>query len=170
MSVSMYRASVPVFARNLSHLDAILDKAAAYASAKEIEPAVLVGARLYPDMLPLSRQVQIATDHAKNASARLAGAERPAFEDDEASLDELKARIAKTIAYLDTLTPAQFEGSEERDITVPLRGRELVLKGLPYLFELAQPNFYFHIATAYAILRHNGVEIGKTDFVGPLVR
>lgn len=168
MSVSMYQASVPVFIRNLTNLSAILDKAAAHAAARKIDPSVLVGARLYPDMLPLSRQVQIATDHAKNASARLAAAERPAFEDDESSFDELQARIAKTIAYLKTLAPDGFDGSEERDIHVPLRGREVVMKGLPYLFAFAQPNFYFHVTVAYAILRENGVEIGKPDFIGGL--
>lgn len=167
MRLTMYQASVPVFLRNLTNLSIFLDKAAAYAAAKKIDQAVLVGARLYPDMLPLSRQVQIATDHAKNASARLAGADRPVFEDDESSLDELKARIAKTIDYLKTLTPEQFEGSDEREVKVPQRSGELVLQGLPYLFFFAHPNFYFHVTTAYAILRHSGVELGKTDFLGP---
>lgn len=168
MTLSMYQASVPVFIRNLSHLAAILDKAAAHAAAKKIEPAVLVGARLYPDMLPLARQVQIATDHAKNGSGRLAGAERPVFEDDESTFEQLQARIAKTIEYLKSLDPARFDGSDERDVTVPVRGRELVLKGSEYLLGFAQPNFYFHVCMAYAILRHSGVEIGKTDFIGPL--
>lgn len=168
MSLSMYQASVPVFVRNLTQLAAILDKAAAHAAARKIDPAVLVGARLYPDMLPLARQVQIAADHAKNASGRLAGAERPVFADDESTFEQLQARIAKTIDYLKTLDPARFEGSDERDVTVPVRGREIVLKGLPYLFGFAQPNFYFHVSMAYAILRHNGVEIGKTDFIGSL--
>ncbi len=168
MTLSMYQASVPVFARNLGHLAAILDKAAAHAAAKKIDPAVLVGARLYPDMLPLSKQVQIATDHAKNGSGRLAGAERPVFEDDETTFEQLQARIAKTLDYLKTLDPARFEGSDEREISVPVRGRELVLKGAPYLLGFAQPNFYFHVGMAYALLRHNGVEIGKTDFIGAL--
>lgn len=168
MSLSMYQASVPVFIRNLNHLSAILDKAAAHAAARKIDPAVLVGARLYPDMLPLSRQVQIATDHAKNGSGRLAGAERPVFEDDETSFEQLQARIARTIDYLKTLDPARFEGSDEREVSVPVRGRELVLQGAPYLLGFAQPNFYFHVGMAYAILRHNGVEIGKMDFIGSL--
>jgi hypothetical protein len=168
MTLSMYQASVPVFVRNLSHLAAILDKAAAHAAARKIDPAVLVGARLYPDMLPLVRQVQIATDHAKNGSGRLAGAERPVFEDEETTFEQLQARIAKTLDYLKTLEPARFEGSDEREVSVPVRGRELVLKGAPYLVGFAQPNFYFHVCMAYAILRHNGVEIGKTDFIGAL--
>lgn len=167
MSLSMYQASVPVFVRNLTNLAAILDKAVAHAAVKKIDPDVLFNARLYPDMLPLSRQVQIATDHAKNASARLAQAERPAFEDSERAFDELQVRIAKTIDYVKSLSPEAFDGSDGLDITVPQRGGEIVLKGLPYLFGFAQPNFYFHVTTTYAILRHNGVEIGKKDFTGP---
>lgn len=168
MSVSMYQASVPVFIRALTNLSAILHKAAAHAEAKKIDPSVLVNARLYPDMLPLSRQVASASDHAKIASSRLSGAERPAFEDNEITFDELQARIEKTIAYLNTLTPAQVDGSEGKDIVLPLRSGEVTMKGLPYLFGFAQPNFYFHVTTAYAILRQSGVEIGKMDFIGPL--
>ena len=168
MTLSMYQASVPVFIRGLNNLAAILDKAVAHAAAKEIDPAVLLGARLYPDMLPLTRQVQIATDLAKNGSGRLAGAERPVYADEESTFEQLQARIAKTIEYLKSLDPARFEGSDERDVTVPVRGSELVLKGRSYLLGFAQPNFYFHLGIAYAILRHNGVVLGKPDFIGPL--
>ena len=168
MSHSMYQASVPVFVRGLRNLAEVLSKALAYAQARKIDPAVLVNARLYPDMLPLSRQVQIATDHAKNASSRLAAAERPAFEDNESTFEQLQERLAKTIAYVESLTPAQFDGSESRDITLPIRGKDVTLKGEQYLNHFVLPNFYFHAVTAYAILRHNGVDIGKLDFLGAL--
>jgi hypothetical protein len=168
MSHLMYRASVPVFTRTLGNLAEILRKAAAHAQARKIDPAVLVNARLFPDMLPLSRQVQIATDHAKNSSSRLAAAERPAFEDNETTFDELQARIAKTIAYVNSLDAARFDGSDERDITLPISGTDVQLKGSDYLFGFVHPNFYFHVTTAYAILRESGIEIGKTDFIGAM--
>ena len=165
MAVSMYQASVPVFVKNLTNLRNMLDKAAAHAQAKKFEDTVLVEARLYPDMFPLRRQVQIAADHAKGA-ARLAGVEPPAYEDNEKTLAELSERITKTIVYLGTLPPAQFEGGEDREITRPFRGQPKVFRGSTFLFGLAYPNFYFHVTTAYAILRHNGVEVGKADFIG----
>ena len=168
MTLSMYEASIPVFQRALTNLSAILAKAAAHAEAKKFDPVVLVNARLAPDMLPLSRQIQIAADHARGAAARLAGLERPPVADTEATLDELQARIASTLAYIGTFSPAQIDGSEAREITLPLRTGEVKLKGQPYLLHFAFPNFWFHVTTAYAILRHNGVDIGKLDFLGPL--
>ena len=166
MTISMYQASVPVFQPTLKALDAILGKAAAYAEARKIDPATLLNARLYPDMFALTRQVQIATDHAKGAGARLAGVAVPSFPDTEATLPELKERIARTLAFLATLKPGQIDGSEERDITITVGGQERHFKGLDYLLGYALPNFYFHAVTAYAILRHNGLEVGKRDFLG----
>jgi uncharacterized protein len=166
MALSMYQASVPVFQRMLGALDKILDKAAAHAEERKIEPTVLIGARLYPDMFPLSRQVQIATDHAKGASARLAGVAVPSFEDAEKMFPELKARIGKTLSFIATLKAAQIDGSEGRDISLKAGPRELSFKGQDYLLFFALPNFYFHTTTAYGILRHNGVGIGKPDFLG----
>ena len=168
MSLSMYKASVPVFIRGLDNLSTFLRKGATHAAARKIDPAVVVNARLYPDMFPLSRQIQIATDHARGAPARLAGMERPAYADTETTFDELQARIAKTIAFIATLKPEQIDGSEARDVTVPIRGNNAVFKGQPYLLDFAIPNFYFHSVTAYAILRHSGVELGKPDFIGAL--
>jgi hypothetical protein len=165
MSLSMYEASVPVFVRILTNLRAVLEKSAEHAKAKKFDDTVLVEARLYPDMFPLRRQVQIAADHAKGA-ARLAGVEPPAWEDNEKTLGELIARVAKTIDFLGTLQPAQFEGAENREITRPFRGKPTTFKGTTFLLSIAYPNFYFHVTTAYAILRHNGVEIGKSDFIG----
>jgi hypothetical protein len=161
----MYQASVPVFQRTLGALDKILDKAAAYAAERKIDPATLLGARLYPDMFPLSRQVQIATDHAKGASARLAGAPVPSFEDNEKTFAELKARIGKTLDFIGTFKPAQIDGSEGRDISLKAGPRELTFKGQDYLLFFALPNFYFHATTAFGILRHNGASIGKLDFL-----
>lgn len=166
MSISMYVASVPPILRSLTNLRAILEKAAAHAEAKKIDPSVLVNARLYPDMFPLSRQVQIATDTAKGAVSRLAGAEPPKYEDNESTFPELLARLDKTIALLESFKPEQIDGSEDRTITLPMRDRTLTFKGLPYLLDYVLPNVYFHVATAYGILRHNGVEIGKKDFLG----
>ncbi len=168
MPISMYQASVPAFRQTLSALSAILDKAAAHAAARKIEPSVLLGARLYPDMLPFTRQVQLASDFAKGAGARLAGIEVPRYEDTETSFHELKARIAKTLAFLDGLKPAQIDGSEERRITLTIAGQPVVLAGLAYLVHFALPNFYFHATTAYDILRHCGLEVGKRDFIGSL--
>jgi hypothetical protein len=162
----MHQASVPAILQMLNALSAILDKAAAHAAAKGFDPSVLVNARLAPDMLPLASQIRIASDHAKGMTARLAGREVPKYEDNEATLDELKARIAKTIAFVESVPAAEFEGSDERSVTLPLRGRTLEFTGLRYLVHFALPNFYFHVTTAYDILRHNGVEIGKRDFMG----
>jgi len=166
MSLSMYQASVPVFIRMLGNLSAILDKAAAHAEAKKIDPAVFIRDRLAPDMLPFSFQVQTATDHAKGCTARLAGIEVPKFADTETTFPELKERIAKTVTFLQSVTPAQIDGSEERPITLKLRQGELKLDGQSYMLFFALPNFYFHVTTAYDILRHNGVELGKADFIG----
>ncbi|WP_441288889.1 DUF1993 domain-containing protein [Sorangium sp. KYC3313] len=166
MTISMYQASVPVLVRMLGNLSAILTKAAAYAEAKKIEPRVLLDARLAPDMLSFTRQVQIATDIAKGCGARLAAADLPKYEDNEASFQELQARITKTVAFLNSLRPEQIDGSEDRDITVPTRDQPLQFKGLVFLLNFVLPNFYFHVTTAYAILRHNGLEIGKLDFLG----
>ncbi|HSD61876.1 MAG TPA: DUF1993 family protein [Burkholderiales bacterium] len=168
MTISMYRASVPPIVRSLTNLRAVLEKAAAHAEAKKIDPSVLPATRLYPDMFPLSRQVQIATDNAKGVAARLAGLEPPKYEDKESTLPELVARIDKTLAYLGTFRPEQIDGSEEKTIVLPMRSGPLNLAGLRYLLELVLPNFYFHVTVAYAILRHCGVEIGKQDFLGKL--
>jgi hypothetical protein len=166
MTISMYEASAPRFASMLRNLDAILAKAQAYAVERKIDPAVLIGARLFPDMLPLSKQVQIATDHAKGAVARLAGVEVPKFEDTEQSFEDLRARLARTIELVESFSAAQIDGSEEREIALKVGGQELAFKGLHYLIGFALPNFYFHLVTAYNILRHNGVEIGKHDYIG----
>lgn len=168
MTISMYQASVPTFIRMLDNLAVILEKGAAHAEAKKIEPAVLVNSRLCPDMFPLVRQVQIASDGAKGCAARLAGLEPPKFEDNEATFPELIARVNKTVAYLNTLTPGQIDGSEEKVITLQMRKTTLTLPGMPYLLNMVLPNFYFHITTAYDILRHCGVELGKQDFLGKL--
>lgn len=168
MSLSMYQASVPVFIRALSNLSAILHKAADHAQARKIDPAIFVNGRLVPDMLPLTRQIQIATDHARGAAARLAGMERPSYADDEATFDQLQARIAKTIAYLETLDAAHVDGSEARTVSVPIRGKDVPFQGQPYLLGFALPNFWFHVSIAYAILRHLGVDVGKADFIGGL--
>ena len=166
MTLSMYRASVPPVLRSLTNLRAILEKAAAHAEAKKIDPSVLLALRLYPDMFPLSRQVQIATDNAKGMAARLAGLEPPKYEDNETTFPELIARIDKTVAYLGTIRPEQIDGSEEREIVLPRHGGTLNLAGQRYLLEFLLPNFYFHVTIAYAILRHAGVELGKPDFRG----
>ena len=166
MTISMYQASVPAMIKTLSNLRNLLEKASTHAEAKKIDPSVLVNARLYPDMFPLSRQVQIATDMAKGAASRLAGQEVPSYEDNEATFPELIARLDKTIALLVTFKPGDIDGSEDRTITLPMRDRTLTFKGLPYLIDYALPNVYFHTTTAFAILRHNGVEIGKKDFLG----
>ena len=167
MSISMYQASVPVFTKMLTNLRVILEKTATHAQAKKIDEAVLIEARLFPDMLPFRRQVQIATDQAKGA-ARLCGLEPPTHEDKEQSLAELINRVTRTIDYLGTLTPAQLDGSEDREIIRLVRGQSKTFKGMGFLLHFAMPNFYFHTTMAYAILRHNGVELGKTDFLGSL--
>ena len=166
MSISMYQASVPTLIQALKALSGVLDKGAKHAEAKGIDPAVLLSSRLYPDMFPLTRQVQIASDNAKGPSARLAGMEPPKFDDNEASFADLQARITKTIDFLQTLKPAQIDGSEDRQIVLQMRAGPLEFKGQAYLLHFAMPNFYFHCATVYAILRHNGVEVGKKDFLG----
>lgn len=162
----MYQASVPVLIHTLGNLSLILDKGLAHAETKKIDPSVFVNARLAPDMYPLSRRVQIATDMAKGCAARLAGVEVPSYEDNEASFVDLQARIAKTIAFLKSISAEQIDGSEERAITLKLRGREVNFIGQPYLLYFVLPNLYFHVTTAYDILRHNGVELGKMDYIG----
>ncbi|MGE5161464.1 MAG: DUF1993 domain-containing protein [Betaproteobacteria bacterium] len=164
----MFALSAPVFVRMLRNLDGVLDKGAAHAAARKIDPAVLVGARLYPDMFPLATQVRIACDFAKGAAARLTGNEPPKYEDNEATFEDLKARIAKTIAYVEGFKPGQFEGAEARTITMKMRGEDKTFDGVVYLSNIVLPNFYFHVTTAYDILRHNGVELGKRDFIGPV--
>jgi hypothetical protein len=166
MPISMYQTAVPPFARVLNNLATILEKTAAHCEARKIDPAVLVDARLFPDMFPLVRQVQIASDSAKGGAARLAGLEPPAFEDNERTFPELIARLRKTAAFLDTLREEQFVGSEERTVTWKTRSATRSMQGLPYLLTHVTPNVYFHVTTAYNILRHNGVEIGKQDFLG----
>jgi hypothetical protein len=166
MKISMYALSVGQFLPMLENLRGWLDKAAANAKARGFEPGVLAGSRLAPDMFPLTRQVQLTCDFAKNSSARLAGHEAPRFEDTEATFDELRARIDKTIAYVKTIPASAIDGQEDRDIRIPLRDRRLEMKGLPFVQTWALPNFYFHAVTAYNILRHNGVDVGKRDFLG----
>jgi hypothetical protein len=166
MSLSMYQASIPVYMNLLSALSKIIEKAAAHAEAKKITPEALLHARLFPDMFTFTRQVQIATDHAKGAPARLAGVEVPAFPDTEASFSELQARIQKTIDFLKTFSPEQINGSEEKEIILTIGPNKIPLKGQDYLLHFSMPNFYFHLTTAYDILRHNGVELGKRDFMG----
>ena len=165
MTLSMHQASAPLFIQGLTGLSGVLDKAIAHAADRKIDPQALLGFRLYPDMLPFTRQVQVACDFAKGAVGRLAGGEVPAFEDTETSFEDLKARIDKTVAYLKSVEPARLDGAEDRDIALVRRGESLSFKGGDYLFAQALPNFYFHVTTAYAILRHNGVEIGKKDFL-----
>lgn len=169
MTISMYQASVPPMIKALTNLRAVLEMAAAHAAAKKINPSVLISARLYPDMYPLSRQVQIATDTAKGGASRLAGKEVPKYEDNEVTFLELVARLTKTIVLLESFKPEDIDGSEDRTITLPMHDKTLTFKGLPYLLEYVLPNVYFHVTTAYAILRHNGVEIGKKDFLGKVV-
>ena len=166
MKLSMYQASVTAFTRQLNNLLAILDKAAAHADAKKIDPKVLINSRLFPDMFPLVRQIQIATDTARGGAARLAGVEVPAQEDTETTFPELVARIRKTVSYLETLKAEQFEGSEDRTVTWQTRSSTKTMQGLPYLQNHLVPNLYFNITTAYDILRHSGVELGKQDFLG----
>jgi len=168
MTISMYKASVPVFVKGLTNLKAILEKAAAHAQAKKIDETVFAGARLFPDMLPLTGQIQIATDFARGTTARLAGVEMPKWEDNEKTLAELIARVDKTLEYVKPFTAAQIDGTEGKEITRTLRGQPRTFTGLNYLLQFALPNFYFHSTTAYALLRHNGVEIGKMDFLGNL--
>jgi hypothetical protein len=166
MTFSMYSASIPVFKQVLNSLSAIIDKAEAHAAEKKIEPMALLRARLFPDMFPLTRQVQVAADFAKGAAARLGGVEVPKYEDDEQSFADLKARIAKTLAFIDSVPQDGIEASAQRDITTGSGDKAKQWKGQVYLMHYALPHFYFHATTAYDILRHNGVEIGKKDFIG----
>jgi hypothetical protein len=168
MQISMYRASVPVFARALRNLVAILKKAEANAAERKIDPAVLLNYRLAPDMFALTRQVQIATDMAKGCASRLAGVEIPSYEDKEATFGELVARVEKCIAYLESFRPEQIDGTEDRTIVLMRPTGDVSYPGLQYLLEYVTPNVYFHCASTYAILRHCGVGIGKKDFIGPL--
>jgi hypothetical protein len=166
MTFSMYSASAPVFKQILNSLSAIIDKAEAHATEKKIEPAALLQARLFPDMFPFTRQVQVAADFAKGAAARLAGVDVPKYEDDEQTFADLKARIAKTVAFIDSLPQDGIEASAQRDITTGSGEKAKQWKGQVYLMHYALPHFYFHATTAYNILRHNGVEVGKKDFIG----
>lgn len=166
MQITMHGTLVPTVNRFLGSLDKILDKAAAFAAQKNIDASVLLNARLAPDMFTLTRQVQIACDMAARSVARLAGQEMPKFDDTEASFPELKARIAKALASVNAVPEAKFAGSEDREITLTTRRGDLHFKGLDYLRDFVLPNLYFHTTTAYAILRHNGVELGKDDFLG----
>jgi len=162
----MYQASVPRFVNMLTNLSAILDKAQAHVDAKKLDASALTSFRLFPDMLPMAKQVQIACDTAKGLVARLAGVEIPVYEDNEKTLAELKARIGKTIAFIQTFTPAQIDGTEDKDIVVKRGDKETHYKAMQFLLGHATPNLYFHITTTYNILRHNGVEIGKRDYLG----
>ncbi|MSP33865.1 MAG: DUF1993 family protein [Rickettsiales bacterium] len=168
MTISMYQSSVPVFINKLENLSAILDKGATDAEARKIDPSVFVNARIAPTMFPLSRQVQIACDAAKAGAARLAGIELPVFEDIETTFPQLKERIAKTIKFLQSIDAAKIDGSEDLKITYTQRGKESNFIGQPYLINYVLPNLYFHITASYLILRHNGVEVGKRDFLGNL--
>jgi hypothetical protein len=162
----MYQASVPRFVNILKNLTGILDKAQAHVEAKKIDVLVLTNYRLFPDMLPMTTQVLIACDAAKGVVARLAGIEIPAYEDNEKTLSDLKVRIAKTIAFIESVTPAQIDGTEDKDIVTKRGDKETHYKGMQFLLGHALPNFYFHVTTTYNILRHNGIEIGKRDFLG----
>ncbi|MBW4454738.1 MAG: DUF1993 domain-containing protein [Nostoc indistinguendum CM1-VF10] len=166
MTISMYQASIPVSIRALNNLANILEKGAAYAETKKIDPNVLINSRLSPDMLPLSKQVQIASDIVNRGAARLAGVEAPKFEDNETTFGQLIDRIHKTISQLNTFKPEQIDGSEEKEITLQMRDNTASFQGMPYLLYFVLPNLYFHVTTAYDILRHCGVELGKQDFLG----
>jgi len=166
MALSMYQASVPVFIHYLTAFAKILDKAAAHAAARKIDPAVLAGMRLAPDMFPFAQQVRSATDHALRVGGGLSGLEAPKLADGDATFDQLKERIAKTVAFLKGLKPAQIDGTEEKEVTLTLGGKPRPFKGQALLVDFALPNFYFHVTTAYAILRHAGVEIGGRDYMG----
>jgi uncharacterized protein len=168
MPITMYRATVPVFARALRNLIAILKKGEASAFARKIDDSVLLNYRLAPDMFPLSRQVQIATDMAKGCVSRLAGVEIPSYEDKEATFGELVARLEKCIAYLESFTPAQIDGTEDKTIVLKRPTGDVSYPGLQYALEYVTPNVYFHCTSAYAILRHCGVDVGKKDFIGAL--
>src|SRR4051812_4165361 len=166
MPISMYQASAPRFANILRNLSTLLDKAEAHCAAKKLEPSALTSFRLYPDMFPFTRQVQIACDTAKGAVARLAGVDIPKHEDTEQTFADLKARIAKTLDFMESVGAAKIDGSDDKEIVLQMRSGERRFKGMQYLLGHAYPNFYFHVTSAYNILRHNGVEVGKQDFIG----
>jgi uncharacterized protein len=166
MTISMYQASVPPLIRSLNNLIVILGKGAAHAESRKIDPAVLINSRLFPDMFSLAKQVQIASDVARRGVARLAGVDAPKFEDDETTFAELIARLQKTTIYLETISPDQIDGSEEKPIALPMGDQTINLEGLPYLLTFVLPNVYFHVTTTYNILRHSGVELGKLDYLG----
>ena len=168
MSLSMNQASIPAFVRMLDNLSAILDKAEAHARNREIDPEVLLNYRLAPDMLPFVRQIQITADLAKGAAARLASVEVPKHDDTEKTFADLKARLAKTVAFIQSFKPSDIDGSEDHDINLTLGEHTMSFKGQPYLVHFVMPNFYFHCTTAYDILRHCGVELGKRDFIGTI--
>src|SRR5271169_2043049 len=168
MSVSLYQSSVPVFERGLTALSGVLDKAADHAAAGKFDPAIYLTTRLRPDMFAFSRQVQTACDQAKNGTARLAGVEPPKFDDKEASLDELNARIKATLAFLKSVDPKAVDASSDREIIFPVGPNKMKMKGADYLLHFMLPNFYFHLTAAYVLLRHNGVSIGKRDFLGAI--
>jgi hypothetical protein len=162
----MYQASIPRFVNILGNLSNILDKAQAHVDSKKLDSVTLTTYRLFPDMLPMTTQIQIACDAAKGVVARLAGVEIPVYEDNEKTLSDLKARIAKTVAFIQTVTPRQIDGTEDKEIVIKRGDKETHYKGMQFLLGHALPNFYFHVTTAYNILRHNGVEIGKRDYLG----
>ena len=166
MSITMHSASVPIFARMLGNVNVWLDKAEAHASAKKFEPGVLLEARLAPDMLTFTKQLQIACDTAKFCVARLAGVESPKFDDSETTIEQLRERINATITFLKSVPAAKIDGSEAKEVTLPRRSGPIQMTGEAYLKHFALPNFFFHITTAYALLRHNGVEVGKMDYLG----
>ena len=168
MSISMHSASVPVFVRMFGNLSLWLDKAEAHATAKKFDPQVYLTARLAPDMLPFTKQIQIACDAAKFGVARLAGVDAPKFDDTEASLAELRVRIQKTVEFVRSVSASQIDGTEAKDVVVPRRDGSITLKGEFYLKHFVMPNFYFHVTTAYALLRHSGVDLGKGDYLGAL--
>ena len=163
---TIYAMSVPIYVKTLGSLSVILDKAAAHAESRKIDPAVLLAARLYPDMFPLTRQIQLSTDFAKGSVSRLAGREPPKYEDNETTIAQLKDRIARTIEFLRGFSESDLAGAESRDVVLKIRDQTHTYKGLPYLSHVALPNFFVHATTAYDILRHNGVELGKRDFIG----
>jgi len=168
MTLSIYQASIPAVTRILGNLSAILEKAAKHCEQRKIDPSSLLGFRLYPDMFALTRQIQLSTDFAKGLGARLAGVEIPKFSDTETTFAELQARIAKTIDFLKQLPADKFAGAEDREVVIQIRDKKAHFKGAEYLFSFALPNFYFHVTTAYDILRHCGVELGKLDYTGPV--
>ena len=166
MTISLYQISVPVYTRQLSNLSAIIQKAIGYCSERKIDAAALLQARLYPDMFPLTHQVRFACNHAERGVCRLTGTEPPTRENNEATLEELATRIATAIAFVKSVEAKKMAGMEDQDITFPIGENKMTLKGIDYLFQFSMPNFYFHVTTAYSILRHNGLQIGKQDFLG----